>query len=71
MILRIAMYMSTRSRWTTTELQMVPIRDSNRHTEATTLAVYIPLHMVELDQYLSTDCACDTVCLCLCLWLRS
>ena len=40
------MYMATRSRWTTTEPQIAPIRDSNRHTEATTVAVYIPLHMV-------------------------
>ena len=55
------MYMPTRSRWATTEPQMVPIRDWNRHKEATTIAVYIPLHMVQLDQYLSTHCACDTV----------
>ena len=55
------MYMTTRSRWTTTESQMVPIRDSNRHTEATTIAVYIRLHMVWFDQYSSTGCACDTV----------
>ena len=60
------MYVSTQSRWTTTELQVVPIRDSNRHTEATKLGTYIPLLMV---QYLSTDGACDTVCPC--LWLRS
>ena len=58
--LRVAVYMPTGSRWTTTEPEMVPTRDSNRHTEATTLAMYIPLHMVQLDQYLSTDCACDT-----------
>ena len=44
--------MSTLSRWTTTKPQMVPIRDSNRHTEATTLAVYMPLHIVQLNQYL-------------------
>ena len=56
------MYVSTQSRWTTTELQMVPIRDSNRHTEATMIAMYIPLHSVQLDQYSSTDGACDTVC---------
>ena len=56
------MYMPTRSHWTTTEPQMVPVRDSNRRTEATTITVYIPLHMVRLDQYLSTDLACDTVC---------
>ena len=55
------MYMPTRSRWTTTEPQVVCISDSNRHTEATTIAVYIPLYMVQLDQYLSTDCACDNV----------
>ena len=42
--------------------QIVPVRDSNRHTEATAIAVYIPLHMFQLDQYLSTDCVCDTVC---------
>ena len=59
---RIAMYMCTRSRCTTTEPQMVLISDSNRRTEATTLAVYIPLHMVRMDQDLITDCACDTVC---------
>ena len=63
------MYMPTLSRWTTTEPQMIPTRDWNQHTEATTMAVYISLHMVRLDQYLSTDCACDTVCPC--LWLRS
>ena len=57
------MYMPTRFCQTSTEPQMVFIRDSNRHTEATTIAVYIPLHMVKLDQYLRTDCACDTVCL--------
>ena len=28
-------------------------------------------NMVPLDQYLSTDYACDTVCPRLCLWLRS
>ena len=56
------MYMPTRSCWTTAEPQMVPIRDSNRHMEATTIAVYIPLHMVRLDQYLTENCACDTVC---------
>ena len=55
------MYMPTRTRWTTTEPQMVPIRDSNCHVGATTIAVYIALHMVRLDQYLSTDSACDTV----------
>ena len=38
--------MSTQSCLTTTELQIVPIRDRNRHTEVTTLAMYIPLHMV-------------------------
>ena len=56
------MSMFTRSRWTTTELHVVPIRDSKPHTKATTLAVYIFLHMVQFDQYLSADCACDTVC---------
>ena len=61
-MLRIATYMSTRSRWATTELQMDPIRDSNQHTKATTLAVYIVLHMVPVDKYLSTDCACDHLC---------
>ena len=56
------MYMSTRYCWTTTDPLIVPIRDSNRHTEATAIDVYILLHMVRLDQYLSTDCACDSVC---------
>ena len=28
------------------EPQMVPIRDSNRHTRATTIPLYVPLHMV-------------------------
>ena len=65
--MRIAMYMPTRSRWTTTEPQMVPIKDSNRHTEATKVDVYIPLHMVQLAPYLSTYCACYTMCLWLCL----
>ena len=46
---------------TTTEQQMVPIGDSNLHTEATTITVYIPFHMARLDQYLSTNCVCDTV----------
>ena len=27
----------------------------------TMIAVYIPFHMVRVDQYLRTDCACDTV----------
>ena len=45
-VLMIAMYMPRRSRWTTTELQMVPIRDTNGHTQATTLAMYILLHTV-------------------------
>ena len=53
------------------EQQMVPIRDLNQHTEATTIAVYIPLHMLRLDQYLSTDCACEAACPLLRLWLRS
>ena len=41
------MYVSTQSRWTTTGLQMVPIRDSNRHAEATMFAMYIRLHRVQ------------------------
>ena len=45
-MLRIEIYMPTGSRWTTTELHMVPINDTNRHTEATTLAMYVLLHMV-------------------------
>ena len=45
-MLRIAMYTSRRSRWTSTEEQMVSIMDSKRHTEVTRLAVYIPLHVV-------------------------
>ena len=56
------MDMFTWSPWTTTEAQMVPIMDPYRVTEATTVTVYIPLHMVRLDQYLSTVYACDTVC---------
>ena len=46
------MYMSTPSCWTTTDLQIVPIRDTNRHTEGTMLAMYIPLHMVQFAQVL-------------------
>ena len=56
------MYMPTRSGWTTTEPRMVPIRDSHPHTEATTIAVYIPSYMIQLDQYLSTHAVYDTVC---------
>ena len=41
--------MPTRLRWATTELQIVPIRGSNRHTEAITLGEYILLHMVLVD----------------------
>ena len=40
------MYMPTRSRWTTMEPKMLPIKDSNRHMEVTTIGVYISLHMV-------------------------
>ena len=48
--LTIAMYMPTWSPWTTTEPQRVHIRDSNKHTEATTIPVYISLHMARLVQ---------------------
>ena len=52
---------------TTTELQIVPIRDINRHTEATMSPVACsPCTFVyiwsSLGQYLSTDCASDTAC---------
>ena len=40
------MYVSTRSWWATTELQIVQIRDTNRHTGATMCAMCILLHMV-------------------------
>ena len=40
---------------------MVPIRESNQHTDATMIALYIPFHMVRLDQCLSADFASDTV----------
>ena len=61
-ILSVAVYMSTRLCWTTTELQVVPMRDTNRHTEATMLTMYINYTWSNLDRYLNTDCACDTVC---------
>ena len=61
-ILRIATHLSARFRWATTELQMDSIRDSNQHTKATTLAVYILLHIVLVDKYGNKDCARDIVC---------
>ena len=47
MVLSVAMCISTCSCWTATDLQIVPIRDTNRHTEVTMLAMYILLHMVQ------------------------
>ena len=44
-ILSVAVYMSTRSCWTATELQIVPVGDTNRRTKETILAMWIPLHM--------------------------
>ena len=61
-MLRITTHLSAQSHWATTELQMDPIRDLNQHTKATTVAVYILLHIVLVDKYLNKDCARDIVC---------
>ena len=46
-ILRIALYISTQFCWTTTELQIVRIGDTNQHREGTTLALYIRSNRVQ------------------------
>ena len=44
--LNVALYMSTRSCWTVTELEIVPIRNTTQHREASMFAMYSHLHMV-------------------------
>ena len=46
-ILSVTMYMITPSFWTATVLQIVPFRDTNRHTEGSMFAMYIVLHIVQ------------------------
>ena len=50
-ILSVAVYMSTRLCWATIELQVVPIRYTNRHTKATMLAMYINYIWSSLNRY--------------------